>query len=273
MKLIEIPKTRILEYRRQKWNGGRNGSLHTVEQMASFLNDVSMALIFGSRDIPLPKIYDCAAADADWWAWKDLLQAKKLAYNGRVVRHKATLISMGLLPAFLAVYLTGGGFAMYEEEYYWGNLSQLANQVAQYLDRKGPTATDVLRQAIMPKGKDHTRRYHAALFELQSKFKIVTVGLEDRSWGVRVLDLFMNWVPAKVERRAETMGREEAMVRILAAFVGTAGAVPERTLPRIFGWPSEEASRASDFLVSRQAIPRGRVRGEQGTCLLSPTLL
>jgi len=241
--------------------------------MAGFLNDVGMSLIFGSKEIPLPKIYDCAAADADWWAWKDLLQARKLAYNGRVVRHKATLISMELLPAFLAVYLSGGGFAMYEEEYYWGKLSQLANQVAQYLDRHGPTASDMLRRAIVPQGKENTRRFHAALFELQSKFKIVSVGLEDRSWGVRVHDLFMNWVPAKVERRTENMAREEAVERILTAFVNTAGAVLERALPRIFGWSPEETSRASDSLVLEEAIVRGHVRGERGTCLLSPILL
>ncbi len=229
-----------------------------------------MCLLFYCDDIPLPKLYDCAADDADWWAWKDLLQVRRLAYNGRLVRRKATLVSMELLPAFLAVYLTGGGYAMHEEEYYWGKLGQLANTVAEYLDRNGPTPTDVLRRAVVPQGKEHTRRFHSALFELQSKFKIASVGLEDRSWGVRVLDLFVNWVPPKIERSAEKMTRDEAIRRISEAFLNTAGAVPEDLLPRMFGWSSVETLPAIDSLVSTGSLRRGRVRGERGMWLMNP---
>lgn len=255
-----ITKKEVDAYRRTKW---RRGRLRTLEEAAGFLDGAGMCLLFACRDIPLPKMYDCAAEGVNWWAWKDLLQEKKLAFSGRIVRRKATLVSMKLLPAFYAVYQTGGGYAMYEEEYYWGKLGELANRVAEYLDRNGPTPTDALRRAVMPAGKQHTRRFHAALLELQSKFKIVTVGLEDRSWGVRVLDLFVNWIPEKVERRAEKMDRREALESILGAFVDTAGAVPEAVVARTFGWHSADASGAIESLIGAGRLRRGRFRGDR----------
>jgi hypothetical protein len=257
-----LTKKEVDAYRRAKW---RRGRLRTLDDAAEFVDGVGMCLLFACRDIPLPKVYDCAADGVNWWAWKDLLQEKKLAYSGRIVRRKATLVSMKLLPAFYAVYQTGGGYAMYEEEYYWGKLGELANRVAEYLDRNGPTPTDALRRAVVPAGKQHTRRFHAALLELQSKFKIVTVGLEERSWGVRVLDLFVNWIPEKIERRAERIDRREALEDILEAFVDVAGAVPEAAAARAFGWHSAEASGAVASLIEAGRLRRRRFRGEPRT--------
>ncbi|GAB4346695.1 MAG: hypothetical protein Kow0099_28170 [Candidatus Abyssubacteria bacterium] len=232
-----------------------------------------MCLLFACRDIPLPKLNDCSAGNEyEWWEWKDLLQARKMAYNGRLVRRKATLVSMRILPAFLAAYLTGGGYLMYEEEYYWGKLGALANKIAEYLDRHGPTPVDRLRQAVVSPGKENTRRFHAALFELQSKFKIVSVGIEDRSWGVRVLDLFVNWAPTKLEKEAENMAREDALGHIITALVDTAGAVPEVQIPRMFGWSSEETRKVIDPHVSSGLLKRARGRGERGWLIVSPRM-
>jgi len=264
-----LSKKKLEAYRRRRW---REGKLRTLKEASAFLDEAGMCLLFACRDIPLPKIYDCAADDVNWWAWKDLLQEQRRAYNGRLVRRKATLVSMELLPAFYAVYRTGGGYAMYEEEYYWGKLGELANSVAQHIDRNGPTPVDELRRAVVPLGKKNTRRFHAALFELQSKFKIVTVGLKDKSWGIRILDLFMNWVPAEIERRAERMDRREAMQIILSTFVNAAGAVPEAVTSRVFGWPQAETAEVVESLVEAGHIGRRRVRGDRKVWLASPRL-
>jgi hypothetical protein len=264
-----LTKKELDAYRRRKWRLGR---LRTLEDVADFIDGVGMCLLFACRDIPLPKIYDCAADDVNWWSWKDHLQESKRAYSGRIVRRKATLVSMELLPAFYAIYQTGGGYAEYEEEYYWGKLGELANRMADYLDRNGPTPADRLRKAVVPSGKKNTRQFQAALLELQTKFKIVTVGLEDRSWGIRVLDLFVKWIPADVDHRADKMCREEAIELVLRAFVDTAGAVPEHAISRTFGWHSDETSKAADSLVEVGALLRGRFRGDRKNWLFSPAL-
>ncbi|MBI5118817.1 winged helix DNA-binding domain-containing protein [Candidatus Poribacteria bacterium] len=269
-----LSKKDILDYRRRTWHTQGSKGLRTLDEAAEFLDVVGMCLLFACEDIPLPKVYAVAADEADWWAWKDLLQQHKRAYNGRIVRHKATLVSMNLLPAFFALYLTGGGHAMYEEEYYWGKLGWLANEIAQYLDRNGPTPAGVLRRALVAPGKENTRRFHSALFELQSKFKIVSVGIEDKSWGVRVLDLFMNWLPGRLEGAAESMPREEALQYVASAFVETAGAIPEAMLARMFGWSVVESAHAIDSLVSRGELNRIRLRSKMpAPWIASPKLL
>lgn len=264
---MNLTHRKIEAYRRRNWP---NGSLQTLEEMSGFLDRVGLSLIFGSPKIPLPKIYSCAGDTADWWAWKDLLQAKKLAYNGRIVRHKATLVSMRLLPACLALYLHGGGYLVHEEEYYWGKLSELANRIACHLESNGPTPVDQLRKAIIPSGKEHTRRFHAALLELQTKFKIVSTGLVDRGWGVRVLGLFIDWVPDKVEREAERMTKEEAVARIVERAIQTAGAVPVALLPRLFGWSPEDVSQAVEELLKNGKMHRARIQKRKEEWIASP---
>jgi hypothetical protein len=266
---IHLTQRKIEEYRRRTWPS----NLQTLDEMVEFLSRVGLALIFGSSQIPLPKVYYCANDNSDWWEWKDVLQAKKLAYTGRIIRHKATLISMDLLPACLSLYLHSGGYLIYEEEYYWGKLSELANRIAHHLDSNGPTPVDQLRKALMPSGKEHTRRFHAALFELQTKFKTVSVGLVDRGWGVRILGLFINWVPPKIEQAAERMTKEQAFEMIIEQFLKTAGAAPEWMLPRVFGWSPEDASPAIENLLKAGRIESGRIRGKKETWLIHPALL
>jgi hypothetical protein len=263
----DLTLQKINDYRRSAWP---QGTLRTVDEIAAFVKRAGMVLIFGSKDVPLPKLYHCADYSSDWWESKDLLQAKKLAYGGRVVRHKATLISMDLLPAFLSFYLHGGGYLIYEEEFYWGKLSELANRIAKYLEDHGPTPVDQLRQAIMVPGKENTRKFHAALYELQVKFKTVSVGLIEKGWGVRVLGLFVDWVPPKIERAAERMSKEKAMEQIIARTIETAGAVPTSLLPRMFGWAPEDAARAVEKLVKNRKILRARISKRRDEWVVSP---
>jgi hypothetical protein len=265
----DLTLQKINEYRRRNWP---QGILRTVDEIAAFVKRAGMVLIFGSKDVPLPKLYNCADYSSDWWESKDLLQAKKLAYGGRVVRHKATLISMDLLPAFLSLYLHGGGYLIYEEEFYWGKLSELANRVAKHLEDNGPTPVDQLRQAIMIPGKENTRKFHAALYELQTKFKTVSVGLIEKGWGIRVLGLFIDWVPPKVEKAAERMPRERAIEQIITRVVETAGAVPTSLLPRMFGWDPEDVSRAVLRLSESGRLGAWRMRNKKADWLVSSSL-
>jgi hypothetical protein len=68
------------------------------------------------------------------------------------------------------------------------------------------------------------------------------------------------------------MGRGQAIEIVLRAFVDTAGALPEITVSRIFGWHSTETLRAADSLIEAGMLYRGRFRGDRKTWLVSPEL-
>ncbi|MBI2371358.1 MAG: winged helix DNA-binding domain-containing protein, partial [Deltaproteobacteria bacterium] len=227
----------------------------------AFLQDVGFCLLFACHEIPLPKLVDAARDGVDWWSWKDLLQMERGAFLGRVVRGRATLLSMELLPGFLALHWAEGGDEDYRVEYEDGRLSADARRIAEFLERNGPTPADTMRQLLAGPGPRGTRSFHSALLELQEQFKVVTVGLEDRSWGVRVIGLFSRWLPAATRRQARQLRPEEARRRIVAAFVRTAGVTTEREISRTFAWSRAAVASAVADLLRQGQIRQATLRG------------
>jgi len=228
----------------------------TLGRAAAFVNEVGLCLLFGCGKIPLPKLELCGPPDFEWWEWKDQLQERRQAYLGRVVRRKAALISMPLLPAFLGLYYAGGGVEVYDEEHHHGRLSDDAWHLGEYLSGHGPTPVDRLRRALMPAGPAGTRRFHKALDELQEKFKSVTVGRVRKHWSVRVIGLLSDWAPADLLREAHLLARhpQQARQRILERAVRTAGALGIREAAAMFGWVRAETETAAAALVKGGAL-------------------
>ena len=236
----ELTQRDIDKYRNTKWRLSKNLRIKNESEAIEFINDVGMSLLFACEEIPLPKLSQSAkSSDWDWWEWKDTLQAKKKWYNSRVVKKKATLISMELLPSFLSLYYESGGCEVYEEEYYYGKLTESAYRIADYIYNHGPKSIDELRKSLAEPGKAGTRKFHDGVTELQTKFKIAVTGLEDKHWGVRVLDLFSNWAPKAILQKAETLKPDIARQNILKTFISTAGITTVKEISRLFGWQQE----------------------------------
>ncbi|MFB3897719.1 MAG: hypothetical protein ACE14V_15620, partial [bacterium] len=178
----------IKEYRNKKWWINDSLNFRTESAAQRFIREVDIVLLFGGKTVELPKWNIAASADADWWTWKFNLEAKKQLYLSRVVKKKATLLSLDIVPYFLALYYAAGGTEIYDEEHFYGHLSAEAYRIAEYLDKHGATQTDILRKQLVPKGKPHTARFHKGILELKLKFKIAIVGLDDRNWGIRKFD-------------------------------------------------------------------------------------
>ena len=215
---------------------------------------MGLCLVFGSDGVPLPKVYDMAHDDADWWNWKDHLQAKRQAYLGRLIRGKATLVSMRLLPAFLSIYYAGGGCASYDEEHYFGRLTQQGKWICDHLDKHGNTPADRLRKELGFKQGEGTKEFHKALLHLQRRFKVVTTGLAGHGWKTRVIGLFEQWVPDAVEKEAQRLSPEDARLRIVSQTLRTAGAIPQRLLPRLFDWEPAAWDAAVQRLITSGVI-------------------
>ncbi len=242
-----LTQKRLVAYRRSLWQLGR---VRTQSQFSRLLDRVGLCLIFGSEAVPLPKVYDVAREDCgSWWNWKDHLQAKKAAYLGRLIRGKATLVAMGMLPAFLALHYEQGGCASYDEEHYYGRLTQAAKWICDRLDAQGPCQAGELRKFMKRQHGTGTAAHQRALLELQRRFKVVTVGLVDQHWGMRLIGLFERWVPREVERAARKLGPEEARAAIVERIVRTAGAMPAPVLTRTLRWPPAETARVVDSLA------------------------
>jgi hypothetical protein len=219
----------------------------TFARACRFIDEAGLCLLFGCEQIPLPKLEGCGPPDFEWWEWKDQLQERRRAYLGRVVRRKATLVAMDVLPAFLGLYYAGGGAEVYDEEHHRGRLGEDAWRIGEHLSRQGPTPVDALRRALMPPGPAGTRRFHRALDEMQEKFKTVTVGRVRRHWSVRVVGLLSDWAPAEALREGHALARRpgEARRRILERAARTAGILTARQAAWMFGWSRSQAEEAA----------------------------
>ncbi len=245
----------IDQYRKSKWRLTPQRRIMSESEAVKFINEVGLCLLFACKEIPLPKLSQSAQSEAwDWWEWKDTLQAKKKWYNSRVVKKKATLVSMELLPCFLSLYYESGGCEVYDEEYYYGKLTEPAYRIADYLFNRGPTSVDDLRKDLAHPGKAGTRKFHEAIKELQIKFKVAVSGLEEKHWGVRVLDLFSHWAPKEILHQAEQLSPPIARQRILERFITTAGLTTEKEIVRLFGWSPESVQVGLQGLLNSKVI-------------------
>jgi hypothetical protein len=244
----------VKEYRNKKWRIAEALNFRSESDAAKFINEVDICLLFGGKEIELPKWYTAASAAVDWWTLKFTLEAKKKLYLSRVVKKKATLLSLDILPYFLTLYYASGGDEIYEEEHFYGHLSAEAYRIAEYLDKHGVTPTDTLRKQLVPKGKQHTARFHKGILELQLKFKIAVAGFDNRGWGVRKLELFTRWAPQSVLRKAEHLDKPTAMKEIMKRYIALAGATTESKISRLFSWEQNEVEQLTKQLIADRII-------------------
>jgi len=143
-----------LELRRARrwWLTGRR--VASLQRAAAFIDDVGFALLFPNKGVTLPSLYAVVSdtplysAEGDRgpeadrvWAWKDELPRRGLAWYGRFVRGRPSLLS----PTLLAdLYPRRGRPDDFED----ADLSPQAHRIARIFLRSGPQSTGALREAL-----------------------------------------------------------------------------------------------------------------------------
>jgi hypothetical protein len=88
----------------------------TQAQAIEFVNDVGFCFLFPIQNVEMPSLWDAIAGrvvptsashsgyEIDrTWGWKDESLDKKWWYYGKLIRGKATLVSLDFLPNFYAL--------------------------------------------------------------------------------------------------------------------------------------------------------------------------
>src|SRR5215208_4786191 len=124
-----------------------------------FINTRGFVYFWPIKGIDLPSLWSAVAGDrvvADkhddpghvTWRWKDNALGKKKWYYAKILRKKATMISLDIAPYF---YALSENYGSPEEDYLLayeeGRLTQAAKQVYEYLLKEGALHTIDLRNA------------------------------------------------------------------------------------------------------------------------------
>jgi hypothetical protein len=260
--------------------------LKSPDDAVRFLNEMGFCFFWPIQGIEMPSLWAAVAGDrpvADehddpghtTWRWKDDALPKRLWYYGKLLRGKATLVSLDTLPYFYALSENFGGIDDYLEEYRAGRLSSEAKAIYEVIRDGGAMDTVRLRREARMASESSKARFEKALTDLQRGLKILPVGVaEAGAWRYAfIYDLVDRWFPDAPEA-ARRITRGAARAELARHYVENVVATTPGTLARLFGWRKDELEAAIGGLVERGVLVTGiQVEGARGDHIVAATLL
>jgi hypothetical protein len=193
------------------------------------------------------------------WGWKDSALGKRQWYYAKILRRKATMISLDIAPYF---YALSENYGSPEEDhiiaYQAGRLTLEAKQVYDAILEKGPLHTIELRREARLTSKGSDSIFNRALEVLQVDFKILPVGVaEAGAWRYAfIYDLTARHMP-ELPEKARAIGEAEARQKLLELYFASVGAAQLRDVTRLFGWGKELTVRALKRLLDGGQVSGG----------------
>lgn len=278
LSLADIETLRDLRYHRRP-----DLRVTSEEAAVRFVDKIGFCFLFGEQGAEMPTLWAAICGekrpvprqhdDPDLgrtWQWKDTLPSRGAIYYGKLLRKRATLVSLALLPHFYALSPNYGDPDDYVEQYEAGNMTVEAKNIYEVLLNEGAMATSRLRHlAGLAGGGANARRFDRALVELQTELQIVKVGISDANrWGYAyVYDLFVRRF-SEVPVAARAIPMDEAMETLLLRYLHNVVVQTEAATRRVFGWDAWDWDRTLERLADAGRIWRGfRVEGLRGGCL------
>ena len=262
--MIDLKK--LQAHRTRTFNLPPSKRLSSPSEAATFVNKRGFIYFWPIKGIDLPSLWAAVAgtrpvADAHddpghvTWGWKDRALGKKTWYYAKILRKKATMISLDVAPYFYALSENYGSpeedyLVAYEE----GRLPQSAKQVYEALLNEGALNTiDLRRAAKLANAKES--EFNKALEVLQSDFKILPVGVaEAGAWKYSfIYEIVPRHLPDLPEQ-ARKISEGAARSKLLELYFNSVGAAQERDAGKLFGWKKELVTRSITGLVTKRML-------------------
>ncbi len=252
--------------------------LRTVEEARAFVEEVGFCHFWPIKDIEMPNLFHAIAGrerpvphehdDPDigkCWGWKDDSLDKKWWYYGKLLRRRATLVSLEMLPYFYALSENYGALDDYLQEYEEGRLSAEAKAVYEALLENGPLDTVRLRREARLSAQSAKVRFDRALVELQVGLKILPVGVaEAGAWDYAfVYELLPRWFP-EIPEQARSIGRGEARRVLVQRYLDNVVAADRKMIGQVFHvlkWTPAELERTITTSLQAGAIQEIEIEG------------
>lgn len=280
MPIIDLKK--LQTHRTRTFNLPPSRRLSSSAQALTFVNQRGFVYFWPIKGIDLPSLWTAVAGNrpvADrhddpghvTWRWKDGALDKKIWYYGKILRKKATMISLDVAPYFYALSENYGSpdedyLLAYEE----GRLTQSAKQVYETLLNEGALNTlDLRKAAKLANAKDS--EFNKALEVLQADFKILPIGVaEAGAWKYsHIYEIVPRHFPHLPEQ-ARKIGEKEARTKLAELYFESVGAAEERDVNKLFGWKKELTARAIAELVAKKILVETEHPKQKGKWLALP---
>lgn len=257
---------KLQAHRTRTYNLPPSKRLSSPAQALTFVNQRGFVYFWPIKGIDLPSLWTAVAGNrpvADkhddpghiTWRWKDGALDKKIWYYAKILRKKATMISLDVAPYF---YALSENYGSPEEDYLLtyeeGRMTQASKQVYETLLNEGAMNTlDLRKAAKLANAKDS--EFNKALEYLQSDFKILPVGVSEA--GAWKYSFIYEVVPRhfpELPEKARKIGEGEARAKLIELYFESVGAAQERDAVKLFGWKKELVARAIIGLMKKRVL-------------------
>jgi winged helix DNA-binding protein len=241
-----------------------------------FVNSRGFIYFWPIKGIELPSLWTAVAGNrvvADkhddpghiTWGWKDNALGKKKWYYAKILRRKATMISLEVAPYF---YALSENYGSPEEDYLLayeeGRLSQAAKQVYEALLNEGALHTIDLRSAAKLTNAKESE-FNKALEVLQADFKILPVGVAKAgAWKYAFIYEIVSRHFPELPEEARFINEAEARRKLIELYFESVGAAQERDVHKLFGWQKDLITRTISGLVEKRKLIRVSHPAEKG---------
>jgi hypothetical protein len=285
--VVTLRWERIRAHRAETYRLGAGRKVRTKEDAVAFVEDRGYVYFWPVKGVELPSLWAAVAGDrpvADehddpghvTWGWKDEMLGTRRWYYAKVLRRRATFISLSVVPFFYALSENYGEPAEdYLLQYQEGRMTWEAKALYEALLTEGPLDTVSLRQVARMTSAASNSPFTRALEWLQADFKILPVGIaEAGAWKYAfIYDLVHRHYPALPET-ARAIRQAAARQRIAGLYFRSVGAARERDLVHLLGWAPPDVRRAVDALALSGDVVSGLdVEGQGGGWFALPELL
>ena len=274
MSILDLEKLKA--YRSRTFNLPPYKALTSPAQALDFVNARGYSYFWPIKGIDYPSLWTAVAGDRPvpnqhddpghvTWGWKDNALEKRIWYYAKILRRKATMISLEVAPYFYALTENYGD---YKEDYLIpyedGRLPQGAKQVYETILDNGPLNTiDLRRMAHMSNAKDS--EFNRALEVLQADFKILPIGVAKAgAWNYAfIYEITARYWPDLVED-ARHIGEAQARARLLELYFQAVGATQMKDVNKMFRWGNRITERTIACLLEQKQIIGGVERKDKG---------
>ena len=281
-KNLVLSQARLNRLRDERYRRKPSLRLKTPDDARGFVDEVGFCTLWPIKGVETPSLWAAVAgnrpvADAHddpghiTWGWKDQSLDKRWWFYAKLLRGKATLVSLEALPHFYALSENFGGPEDYLEEYRAGRLSTEAKTLYEVLRDGGAMDTVRLRREARMASDSSKVRFDKALTELQKGLKILPVGVaEAGAWRYAfIYELVERWFPG-VMVSARAISRAAARVELLQRHVENVIAATPAAVARLFGWRKDETDAAIGKALTAGLVVEGvSVEGERGEHIAS----
>ncbi len=264
----------LTAYRAGTFRLQKTKRLKTVDDAIQFVNERGFVYFWPIKGIVLPSLWAAVAGNrpvADkhddpghiTWRWKDSMLGQRKWYYAKVLRKKATMISLEVAPMFYALTENFGSpeedFLLQHEQ---GLLSRESKLIYEALLKEGALNTIDLRRTTRLTSKESDTRFNRALEELQADFKILPIGIaEAGAWRYSfIYDTVHRHYPQLLDQ-ARGISRKQARVKLLEPYFKSLGAATMSEAIKLFGWKQNEMESAVNELVEKKVLGMTELKG------------